>query len=131
MINQHAASRDLNPFEACIFMSGHADAVFGLPLRLAARISVDMDCGCWLVSGYGTGKGHAKAFAMGREHKAHRLVYTCLVGPIPAGHVLDHKRAVGCQHRNCANPAHLEPVTVQENTLRGDGVNHWFGKRAA
>jgi HNH endonuclease len=124
-------TRDLTPAETALFMSQELDPAFGLPLRLAARISVDLDCGCWLVSGYGTGKGHKKSFAMGREHKAHRLVYTCLVGPIPEDHVLDHVRALGCRHRSCANPAHLEPVTTQENTRRGDGVRHQFGRRAA
>lgn len=131
MINQHRASRDLNVFETAHYMSGQLDATFGLPVKLAARIAVDLDTSCWLVSGYGTGKGHAKAFAGGREHKAHRLIYTCLVGMIPEEHVLDHVKASGCRHRNCANPAHLEPVTPQENTRRGDGVLYQFGRRLA
>ncbi len=41
-----------------------------------------------------------------------------VVGQIPSGLTLDHL----CRVRNCVNPAHLEPVTHRENTLRGDGV---------
>jgi hypothetical protein len=61
---------------------------------------------------------------------AHRVVYTLLVGPIPEGFTLDHTchnadstcpGGWGCPHRRCCNPAHLEPVTHQENILRGEG----------
>lgn len=46
---------------------------------------------------------------------AHRLSYEAHVGPIPKRLLLDHT----CRMRCCINPDHLEPVTVQENTLRG------------
>jgi hypothetical protein len=45
---------------------------------------------------------------------AHRFAYDRLVGPIPVGLVLDHL----CGERLCCYPAHLEPVTVQENSRR-------------
>lgn len=48
---------------------------------------------------------------------AHRIAYELIVGPVPEGLQLDHL----CGLRNCVNPAHLEPVTPQENTLRARG----------
>lgn len=72
--------------------------------------------GCWqwvagvASNGYGTWSLH------GRTNSAHRLLYTLLVGPVPAGLDLDHL----CRNRLCVNPSHLEPVTRQVNLLRGD-----------
>ena len=75
--------------------------------------------GCWLwmervdVSGYGivfNGRGLSPV-----NFKAHRFAYELLRGPIPAGLQLDHL----CRVRCCVNPAHLEPVTLQENLRRG------------
>lgn len=43
------------------------------------------------------------------------MAYEMLVGPIPKGLVIDHL----CRVRNCVNPAHMEPVTMAENTYRG------------
>lgn len=45
---------------------------------------------------------------------AHRLIYEAEVGPIPDGHEVDHL----CFNTRCVNPAHLEPVTPDENRRR-------------
>jgi hypothetical protein len=50
--------------------------------------------------------------------RAHRFVYENTVGLIPDGLVLDHL----CRNRACINPGHLEPVTIRENILRGNGL---------
>ncbi|MDP2917085.1 MAG: HNH endonuclease signature motif containing protein [Dehalococcoidia bacterium] len=46
---------------------------------------------------------------------AHKFAYETLVGPVPEGKELDHL----CRNPPCVNPAHLEPVTHQENDIRG------------
>lgn len=70
--------------------------------------------GCWLWLGSidRDGYGNAKT-RYGRA--AHRLTYQAYVGDIPEGMQLDHL----CRQRSCVNPYHLEPVTQQENILRG------------
>lgn len=83
---------------------------------------VDPVTGCWnwnksLNSGYGQisrwspGKTKSNVTTV----KAHREVYERHVGPIPPGLQLDHL----CRNPRCVNPAHLEPVTNEENVRRG------------
>lgn len=81
---------------------------------------VDKSGECWLWTGALTHDGYGR-FRLGYDHvMAHRWAYEHEIGPIPEGLVLDHVVARGCSHRNCVRPAHLEPVTDQENLLRGD-----------
>jgi hypothetical protein len=49
----------------------------------------------------------------------HRYAYERMVGPIPIGLVIDHL----CGVTSCVNPAHLEPVTQQENVLRSGSLS--------
>jgi hypothetical protein len=61
-------------------------------------------------------KGMTKGYGVVyQDDRAHRVAYRLAVGPIPEGLVLDHL----CRNPPCCNPAHLEPVTLAENTLRG------------
>jgi hypothetical protein len=81
---------------------------------------------CWLWTGAATG-GYGAIRGNNREMVlAHRVAYELEVGPIPAGLEIDHVAARGCTSTLCVNPAHLEPVTHQENLLRGrtaPGIN--------
>lgn len=85
--------------------------------------------GCCQKNGYGiygvTGNG---------SRLAHRIAYRYVIGPIPAGLVLDHlchtadpqcADTSDCPHRRCVNPEHLEPVTRRENIARGRGGDSW------
>lgn len=73
--------------------------------------------GCWLWQG--TAAGGYGLFGPNREDKgyAHRYAWELVHGPIPDGLTLDHL----CRTPICVNPWHLEPVTMRENLLRGDG----------
>lgn len=76
--------------------------------------------GHWLWVGALCPQGYGR-FGWDKHHssvQAHRAAYMLLVGPIPEGLHLDHL----CRVRNCVNPAHLEPVTPQENMRRGVGL---------
>jgi hypothetical protein len=50
-----------------------------------------------------------------KNRVAHAVAYEALHGPVPPGRELDHL----CENKLCVNPSHLEPVTHQENVIRG------------
>lgn len=70
-------------------------------------------CWYWLGSLFGGGYGRF-CLSHGEAVLAHRYAYEQVVGSIPDGLELDHL----CLVKWCVNPAHLEPVTSQENTRR-------------
>jgi len=74
--------------------------------------------GCWHWVGALQPNGYGRVKVGGRALMAHRAVYEAVCGPIPDGLQLDHL----CRNRGCVNPAHLEPVTQLENTLRGNSA---------
>ncbi len=73
---------------------------------------------CWLWTACLFHNGYGQFNASGATAYAHRFAYEACVGPIPDSLELDHL----CRVRCCVNPAHLEPVTSRENTLRGDTI---------
>ena len=87
------------------------------------------DCWEWRGSVDRNGYGTITKKVYGEKY-VHRFVWIGLVGPIPAGLVLDHL----CRNVRCCNPDHLEPVTIRENLLRGllgaancrNGHNDWY-----
>lgn len=79
---------------------------------------------CWLWSG-ALHNGYGGFFADGQRWRVHRWSYEFLVGPIPEGLHLDHL----CRVRHCVNPAHLEPVTNQENIRRGEAGKYQWARR--
>lgn len=73
---------------------------------------------CWLWTGGKQSNGYGQVGVRGKVEYVHVLSYRVNVGPIPKGLELDHVAARGCTHKNCCNPAHLEPVTQAENKRR-------------
>lgn len=80
------------------------------------KIATEPNSGCWLWTGTLNGNGYGEFYnGAGKKHLAHRISYQHYIGTIPSGKILDHT----CRVRCCVNPQHLEPVTNQENVLRG------------
>ena len=93
-------------------------ATLGDLRRFCKKIAVRPD-GCWewqafrMAHGYGQ-FGARRPSGRHRMFYAHRVAYSWLIGPIPAGLTLDHL----CANPWCVNPTHLEPVSGSENTKR-------------
>ncbi len=86
-----------------------------LPPRIARKIRIDPESGCWLWQAALGRDGYGRAWMPGGTGgMAHRVVYELLAGEIPPGLHLDHT----CGVRHCVNPDHLEPVTWKENNRR-------------
>ncbi len=93
----------------------HGPAPLPLPVRFWRKVIKKE--GCWKWLGYIRPDGYSEfAVDTSRNTPAHRIAYQEVIGPIPAGLQLDHL----CRNRACVNPHHLEPVTAQTNTLRGE-----------
>lgn len=72
--------------------------------------------GCWIWQAYVDTDGYGRFWIDGSTHRAHRVAYELVKGPIPEGLQLDHL----CRVTTCVNPPHLEAVTGRENVLRGE-----------
>lgn len=71
---------------------------------------------CWLWTASLNDSGYGQFAVDGRPLRAHRVAYELMIAPIPDGLQLDHL----CRVRACVNPWHLEPVTNEVNTERGE-----------
>lgn len=84
-----------------------------LPPRIAAKIVVE-PTGCWRWTAALDKDGYGHLHRVTDAHKqdrAHRVIYTLLVGALPDGLEAHHT----CQLRACVNPAHIQLVTHAEH----------------
>lgn len=71
--------------------------------------------GCWLWTAARNSSGMGCLNVDGKTRVAHAFAYEMLIGAIPSRKVLHHT----CGNLLCVNPAHLEPITRRESTVRG------------
>lgn len=95
--------------------------------RILAKVSIDEN-GCWIWTGASGPPGYGMiAMPQGGGRRTatrlvHRVSYEVFIGPIPEGLTIDHVYARGCRSRLCVNPAHLEAVTLAENSRRRPNI---------
>ena len=82
--------------------------------RFEALYMPEPNSGCWLWLGVCLPRGYPRFWNGKREVYAYRWAYEYWVGDIPENLQIDHL----CRNPPCVNPAHLEPVTNQENKRR-------------
>ena len=83
-----------------------------------SRLDVGHPLGCWIWTSTRSADGYGRARSVTEGWKpVHRLVFEYLRGPVAHDMTLDHL----CRNRLCANPDHLEVVTMRTNVLRGYG----------
>jgi hypothetical protein len=90
--------------------------------RLRRQSELNAETGCIEWTGRVGHKGYAQIRVGDRRPVAHRVAWELERGPIPEGMVIDHL----CRNRRCINVDHLEVVTPQENTLRGNTRAAYF-----
>jgi hypothetical protein len=95
------------------------------------RLSIpEPNSGCilWIGHRIWGGYGRIRLPRQGRMVLAHRAAYEAATGVNLASDVaLDHL----CRVRSCINWRHLEPVTLRENILRGEGIAGRYARRTS
>lgn len=92
--------------------------------RIDRRFVIDDATGCHLWTGYVNDSGYGTIYYQGRNQRAHRVNYELNCCAVDPKLDIDHL----CRNRRCINPAHLEPVTRQENIRRSPLVGRQYDK---
>lgn len=87
-----------------------------VPESFWSKTAIDLSTGCWVWNA-AKSAGYGKYWDQPNQKllQAHRFSYETLVGPIPQDLVLDHRV---CSRPACVNPAHLVPMTINQNGNR-------------
>lgn len=95
--------------------------------RIMDRVKINAN-GCWIFQGAITSRGYGSISVDGVVHSTHSRMYLAAGRIIPDGFEIDHvchsesdcRGGVGCPHRPCCNPEHLEAVPKSVNWERGE-----------
>ncbi len=105
--------------------------------KVDKRTTDDDQCWIWTGALSSEGYGNFSIVLDGRQRtvRAHRVAWFFWhQSTIADDHYLDHFLAVPggtCRGRFCVNPAHLEPVTKEQNDARATGHTSAVGQRYA
>lgn len=77
--------------------------------------------GCWEWVGATTGGGYGSMFFQGRSHRAHRIAWMMVHGPIPEGLHVMHS----CDNVKCVRLDHLSLGTMSDNILDAVSKGRW------
>lgn len=90
--------------------------------RFLSKVAINSESGCWLWTDYLDDDGYGQFKVSGKTLRAHRWIYSEYYNGIDSELVIDHL----CRVRRCVNPEHMELVTTQENSARGNGSRRYF-----
>lgn len=93
--------------------------------RIFGRVDITSD-GCWVHRNERTSKGYARVDIASKHHRAHRLAWQLIHGPIPAGMVICHR----CDNPPCVRPDHLWLGTVADNNADMKAKGRRFDQRS-